>query len=907
MDQTVPPNIYEWQVLPFGTTCSPCCAIYALQTHSHGHKEENPDVYRSVATAFYVDNCLDSVPTAAEAKELVHDMSALLDKGGFHLRQWISNIPSVVADLPTEDQAANCERWLSLGEAGLTEGTLGLQWQCDSDVLGYRVKEISHDCLTMKVIYRILASQYGPLGYLTPFTARAKVIVQDLWKLKRDWDAPIVEGSEYEKWCSWENELPSIENVNLPRCYTPHHVDTTNSVQQLHIFSDASERVYGAVAFLRTVYQGKVYVSFVQARSRVAPKRQLSIPRLELSAALVGAQLADMLNRELTLPIERVTLWSDSTTVLSWQKSDSCRYKVFVGTRVAEIQTLTNVADWRYVNTKDNPADDLTRGKTLEELANSSAWQNGPSFLQQSPDEWPPDIVMSSSIKDTSGEVKSTFCAVTMAESPTIPEVSKYSNWSKLVADTMQILNGAAKDTQVWFDWIKTEMFLFRKVQCDSFPEEFSALQSHKKLPTDSRLAQLDPVYDNENNVIRVGGRLRRAESLSCDAQHPVVLDPHHQITQLIIKDFDERLLHYGAERILAEIRRKFWILRGREAIRQHQRKCATCRKSRAQPQLPKMSDLPPSRLRLYKPAFYSTGVDCFGPMTIKIGRRTEKRWGVIFKCMTTRAVHLDLLDSMSTDAFLMAFRRFVARRGKPHELLSDCGSNFKGAERELRETWLTMEPSLTNQLAGCNVKFQFNPPYAPHFGGVWEREIRSVKDGLKVALGDQSVTESVLQTVLVEVEGILKSKPLGYVSTDAKDVDPITPNILLMGRRDASLPQVVYPAHELLGRKRWRHSQVLADQFWKHFVKYYLPTLQVRQKWRGDKPNHNNLECNDVVMIADPQTVRSLWQVGRVCRTYPGDDGRVRSATVLVGDQEVTRPVARLIRLPECADSDVK
>ncbi|XP_067658347.1 uncharacterized protein [Haliotis asinina] len=320
-----------------------------------------------------------------------------------------------------------------------------------------------------------------------------------------------------------------------------------SSVQQLHIFSDASERVYGAVAFLRTVYQGKVYVSFVQARSRVAPKRQLSIPRLELSAALVGAQLADMLNREHTLPIERVTLWSDLTTVLSWLKSDSCRYKVFVGTRVAEIQTLTNVADWRYVNTKDNPADDHTRGQTLEELANSSTWQNGPSFLQQSPDEWPPDIVMSSSIKDTSGEVKSTFSAVTMTESPPVPEVSKYSNWSKLVADTMQILNGAAKDTQVSFDWIKTEMVLFRKVQCDSFPEELNALQSHKKLPTDSRLAQLDPVYDTENNVIRVGGRLWRAESLSCDAQHPVVLDPHHQISQLIIKDFDERLLHYGA------------------------------------------------------------------------------------------------------------------------------------------------------------------------------------------------------------------------------------------------------------------------------------------------------------------------------------------------------------------------
>ena len=374
------------------------------------------------------------------------------------------------------------------------------------------------------------------------------------------------------------------------------------------------------------------------------------------------------------------------------------------------------------------------------------------------------------------------------------------------------------------------ENLLYLRIQQECFGQEVVALKSGKEIPSGSRLAQLDPEYDQTSGLIQVGGRLRRAEELSHDLNHPIVLDPSHHITKLLIRDFDEKLLHSGSERILAEIRRKFWILRGREAIRHHQRQCVDCRKWRAKPDIPKMADLPPSRLRLFKPAFYSTGVDCFGPMTVKIGRRTEKRWGVVFKCMTTRAVHLDLLESMDTDALLMSFRRFVARRGKPYELLSDCGTNFKGTEAELKEAFVSGKPSLTQQLANQNVRFQFNPPNAPHFGGVWEREVKSIKDGLRAALGDQSVAEPVLQTVLAEVEGMLNSKPLGYVSSDVADVEPMTPNMLLMGGRlDPSLPQVVYTADELLGRRRWRHRPgALWTSFGHTFIKYYLPGLQL-------------------------------------------------------------------------------
>lgn len=163
------------------------------------------------------------------------------------------------------------------------------------------------------------------------------------------------------------------------------------------------------------------------------------------------------------------------------------------------------------------------------------------------------------------------------------------------------------------------------------------------------------------------------------------------------------------------------------------------------------MADLPPACLRLYKPPFYSIGMDCFGPFTVKIGQRTEKRWGIVFKCMTTRCLHLDLLESLDTDAFLISLRRFIARRGKLFELFSDNGTNFVGGNREIKEAHEAMAPQLKEQLAEQKISFRFIPPSALHFGGIWEREVKSVKQALKVILKEQTVPETVLRTVLIE------------------------------------------------------------------------------------------------------------------------------------------------------------
>lgn len=314
------------------------------------------------------------------------------------------------------------------------------------------------------------------------------------------------------------------------------------------------------------------------------------------------------------------------------------------------------------------------------------------------------------------------------------------------------------------------------------------------------------------------------------------------------------------------------------------------------------MADLPVARLQLFKPAFYSTGMDCFGPLLVKLGCRQEKRWGILFKCLTTRAVHIDLLSLIDIDSFLMAFRRFIARRGKPAEVYSDQGTNFRGGERELREAFTQMSPDLQKRLAKQQVSFRFNPPAAPHFGGAWEREIRSIKTALYTTIASQSVKEEVLRTVLVEIEGILNAKPLGYVSADISDVDPVTPNYLLMGRPDSSLPQVVYPESQMRGRRSWRHSQVLADHFWFAFIRHYLPTLQTRSKWRAPV---DNIKEGAVVLLADPQIPRGQWKIGRVVKVMPGLDGLIRTAEVKINGRTYVRPIVRLIVLPEVKDED--
>ncbi|KAK7880766.1 hypothetical protein WMY93_032579 [Mugilogobius chulae] len=507
------PTIYEWQVLPFGTTCSPCCATFALQTHVQRHTEPEEDARLSVERCFYVDNCLQSLQSQEEAKQLVNRLHTLLMEGGFELREWASNVPAVIQHLPKESCSENSTLWFTQERADPQERTLGLLWQCKSDTLRYKQHRSEHPELTMRNIYRLLAQQYDPLGYIIPYTTRAKIIVQRLWDKKRGWDDPNLPEELLQAWRLWEEELPHLSQITLPRCYTSHATDCSNSSRTIHVFCDASERAYGSVAYLRTDSgEGDVQVAFLAARSRVAPKKQLSIPRLELCGALTGAQLASVLIKELTVQIQAVVYWTDSTTVLHWLQSDSCRYKVFVGTRVAEVQELTDINAWRYIDSASNPADDITRGKTLTQLTGESRWSHGPSFLLQSCEQWPEKIA--SPVGEETEELRSkAFCGLVTPD-PVVPDVQQFNTYKELLDATTQKLHGAAdKSSLTADDYQKAEIALLKYAQAESFPEEVSLLQA--------------------------------------DVLHPILLSSSHPVSKLLIQHYDDQLRHPGASACL--------------------------------------------------------------------------------------------------------------------------------------------------------------------------------------------------------------------------------------------------------------------------------------------------------------------------------------------------------------------
>ncbi|XP_038063201.1 uncharacterized protein LOC119733910 [Patiria miniata] len=916
--------VVEWVVLPFGAACSPCCATFALQKHARDFNQQYPLVRDTIEQETYVDNQLASRDTVEQARNLVNSTRQCLQEAGFQMVKYASSHTEAVEHLPQEARSDRHVRSLSLDQwDGDPEPALGLHWDCRSDELYHPAKLPQLGPLTKRTALRLLASQFEPLGDIAPFTARAKLIVQELWMSKLDWDEEVTSVDIQNRWQEWCSELQHIPLVRLPRCYTPFQVDTGSAKRSLHVFCDASEKLYGAVGYLRSTDEGgDVHLGFVLAKCRVAPKRQLSIPRLELMAALVGAQLSKTVRDALTVDIDDTVMWSDSTTVLTWINSDSCRYKVFVGTRIAEIQTLTEGDKWMYVNTKENPADDITRGLSVSELGKGSRWTEGPPWLLHPPDTWqcdraPVSVPDELSVVEEKEIKKSLFCGLTAADSVVSPvadvDLCAFDNWTALVdAAGKQVyakvnLEGGVLDP----DQIsEVECQLLQRAQQESFPQELVALVAGKQVHRSSRLLQLAPELDTSSKLIRVGGRLRniqKDDSVPLEP-HPVVLDPHHPVTKLLIKEVDEHFHHQvGTDQVFAHLRRRYWVLRGRSAVKGILRSCVQCQRWRKKPEVPRMADLPKCRLRLHKPPFFSTGMDCFGPMSVKVGRRDEKRWGLIFKCMTTRAVHLELVASMDTDQFLMAYRRFASRRGVPYELLSDCGTNFKGADSEIQNSLKEMEPAMVQKLSKYKVRFRFNPPNAPHFGGTWEREVRSVKGALRAVLQDRTVFEPVLHTLLVEVEGMMNSKPLGYASTDIADADPVTPNMLLMGRRDPALPMVLYDESDLRGRRSWRHSQILADQFWRQFIRSYLPAMQVRQKWQQEV---GNLAVGEVVMIVDPQLTRSQWPVGKVSELLPSSDDRVRAVRVKFNFSGI-RPKFLLVTVPVefdewCPTSDI-
>ena len=305
------------------------------------------------------------------------------------------------------------------------------------------------------------------------------------------------------------------------------------------------------------------------------------------------------------------------------------------------------------------------------------------------------------------------------------------------------------------------------------------------------------------------------------------------------------------------------------------------------------MADLPKDRLQPDKPPFSHVGVDYFGPFLVKRGRSTVKRYGVMFTCLVTRAVHMEIAHTLDTDSCLSAIRRFVCRRGQVSIIRSDNGTNFVAAERELRDAiqhW--NQAKIQDTLRHRGVEWIFNPPAGSHFGGIWERQIRSVRKILKSVLKEQVVDDESLQTLMCEVEAIMNDRPITKSSDDVNDLEALTPNHILLLKRQPLLPPGLFEKEDLYSRRRWKQVQYLANLFWRRWVREYLPLLQERQKWTQVS---QNLTPGDVVMIVDDSAPRNSWVLGKVIKTMPDAKGLVRRVLVKTKSNTLERPVEKL------------
>lgn len=631
--------------------------------------------------------------------------------------------------------------------------------------------------------------------------------------------------------------------------------------------------------------------------------RQLTIPRLELLAAQEAALLWKQLKEAFRFPISTVHFWVDSTTVLHWLHSERTRYSTYVASRKEEILEITTADQWRYCPGDINPADPGSRGVNGPEFGVEHPWLQGPDFLRKTEESWPrmPEDLMP--IKSELELVEQVSCAsVTEPQHELIEEM--IAEAADLVSLKRTVAGTFTTSPVPTTDDLQNAMKeCIRFAQSGAFQRDVHSLKRGGQIARDSRLRSFTPFMDPDG-LLRVGGRIENS-TLDHDAVHPILLPPDGNLTRLIVIEAHQRLLHAQTERILCEVRQSIWILRGRQTVRRILKRCEECKRRLKRPSQPMMAPLPSARLVPFLPPFTNVGLDPFGPLYIKHGRGRIKVWVVLFTCLNTRAVHLELVEGMDRDSFLLAYRRFIGRcSANPREVWSDNGTNLVAGAREIRAGFsgLMTDPELAAYMADRSVKWHFSPPYAPNFGGVWERLVGSAKRAMEAVLWNALVTRDVMETVLVEVTSMMNGRPLTHLSMDPKDEGPLTPNHFLTGRPSPQFPPYRIEESHQLSVKRWRLAQELSSKYWRRWIREYIPTLIQRVKWDREG---QSLSVGDRVLIVDPTSPRGVWPVGRVSELYPGADGRVRTVLVTTARGACKRAVSGLCKLSEVTTSE--
>ncbi|XP_062715374.1 uncharacterized protein LOC134291519 [Aedes albopictus] len=903
------PSTYVMQVVSFGACCSPSTAQYVKNTHAKKFEQEFPEAVHAIVHDHYVDDMLISVETEEKAIQLATEVKGIHERGGFEMRNWVSNAPAVVAAL---DGEKTDEKNLSIGETDTTEKVLGMWWDTTADCFTYKLSS-RHDAdllsgrkrPTKREVLRTLMMVFDPLGLISHFLMFLRSLLQEIWRASVDWDEQIHD-CHFEKWLIWLRFLPRVADIKIPRCYRTVTSAEEGTIVQMHTFVDASENGFTAVVYLRFQEGNTVECTLAGAKTRVAPLKFLSIPRSELQAAVIGTRLADSILESLSIKIHKRFFWTDSRDVMCWLHSDHRRYSQYVGARISEVLETTDLRDWRWVPTKLNVADDGTKWKNSPDFSTSSRWFQGPDFLRESEEQWP---ISPQPVRTTPTELRPHLHLHFIAFEPII-DTSKFSQWRTLLRTTAYVFR-AIKNMQrttrqlpkaygplTRDELTKAESYLYQTAQRCSYEEEVAILSTKHQEPSSKGISKSSPLYRlcpfmDEKGVLRIRGRTSACQFIDSSVANPVILPREHRVTKLIVLDVHQRFLHQNHETAINELKQRYYIARLKAVYNSVRNNCQLCKNERACPQAPLMSDLPHARLAAYSRPFSHMGVDYFGPMMVTVGRRVEKRWGVLATCLTVRAIHLEIAHSLTTDSCIMALRNIMGRRGVPVAIYSDRGTNFVGANKQLKTALDELDhDKIVAEFTSPHTTWIFIPPLSPHMGGAWERLIRSVKQNLEKLKPNRLPSDETLRNILIEVEYLVNSRPLTDIPLDDDQSPVLTPNHFIIGSSNGVLPWTCLDDSPVRLKENWKLSQSATNQFWKQWVHDYLPSLTRRAKWFSEvKP----IRINDIVVIVDGKFPRSCWPKGRVIATKVAPDGQVRWATVQTANGIYERPAIKL------------
>lgn len=915
-DPSKPILCLQLQTVTYGLKCSTFLSARCLLELAIRFHDRYPLAAQAIKSNTYVDDVICGSNNIETLHELKNQLIGLFKEGGFTLHKWCSNSNEVLSDIPTTQRYFD---QVDLNKDNIIK-TLGLKYDITSDKLTFICPPFNEaDLCTKRNILSFIGRMFDPLGLIAPIIMLFKIYMQRLYTLKLGWDStlPSDEIVEFKKLLS---KLKVMQSVEVPRYVTSTEVLSVELVG----YADASFKGFGCCLYLRTICKdNNVKMMLLCAKSRVSPlSRSHTTPQLELNSALLLAQLANRVRKSLMdqYPNLRVFLYADSQIVLYWINSASHKGNSYVSNRVKQIQKITADCMWSFVKTSQNPADLLSRGVDPDKLQSCSLWWHGPQSLSNvgyqheafqaslpNTDEIPIHIESKENlIHSTSGQSCNNFCKID-DEYNIYDRYSDFSRLQKQIAYIIRFKNncqkGSIKKTgplspQEYSEALKV---IIRYIQSNSFSAEIASLMNNK--PCKSSICSLHPFVDKEG-FLRVGGRLGNAPNIPYDKMHPIILPKSSNLTKLLIQQEHKRLLHAGAKLVLSSLTQKYWIVSGLREVKKVLRSCVRCFRIKAEGAKQLMGSLPSDRVTANRP-FQVVGVDFCGPFNLKVARIRKpivtKAYMAVYVCFSTKAVHVELVSSLTTDAFLACLKRFISRRGLPNYIYCDNAKTFKGADNHLRELYnLQASPghrnSVLNFCSSNYIRFKYIPSYAPEFGGLWEAGVKSLKYHFKRIVGDIPLTYEELYTVTTQIEAVLNSRPLCALSSDISDLNYLSPGHFLIGTQLTCYPEVDYTNINVNRLKFWNLCSKLKQDFWNVWYKDYLTELQNRTKW---KHNNVNLNKGDLVIVKMSNVAPMRWPMGRIVKVVPGPDGKIRVAHVKMADKVYVRSYRTLCPLP--------